>query len=145
MAASASDAGSQSHFIVMATGQIEAGRYEGLDSLYCRYAFNFGDDWRVVSGIEEGITQMSSASGDGGESGLIAVWNFPIDVTFRATCAHGWPQIVVSVYGADGLGHSDVIVGYGATHVPMQPGRHELYIRTFRPLASSLLLRFQSW
>ena len=144
-----SDAGTTasdtSHFVVMATGQIESGRYEGLDSLYCRYAFNCGDDWRVVSGVEEGITQMSTASGTGGEQGLIAVWNFPIDVTFRATCAHGWPQIVVSVYGSDSLGHTDTIVGYGATHLPLQPGRHELYVRTFRPLASSLFLRLQSW
>jgi len=134
-----------SHFVVMATGQIEAGRYEGMDSLYCRYAFNFGDDWRVVSGVEEGITQMSSASGTGSEQGLLAVWNFPIDVTFRSTCAHGWPQIVVSVFGSDSFGRSDTIVGYGATHLPLQPGRHELYVRTFRPLASSLYLRLMSW
>jgi len=133
------------HFVAMVTGQIEAGRYEGLDSLYCRYAFTFGDDWKVVSGVEEGITQLSTASGTGGEQGLVAVWNFPIDVTFRATSAHGWPQIVVSVYGNDSFGKSDVIIGYGATHLPIGPGRHELYIRTFRPLASSLFLRFQSW
>jgi len=133
------------HFVVMVTGQIEAGRYEGLDSLYCRYAFTFGDDWKVVSGVEEGITQLSTASGGGGEQGLLAVWNFPVDVTFRATSAHGWPQIVISVYGNDSFGRSDVIIGYGAIHLPIGPGRHELYIRTFRPLASSLWLRFQSW
>eukprot|EP00966_Prymnesium_polylepis_P250553 5793786-Prymnesium_polylepis.1 len=126
------------HFVVMVTGQIEAGRYEGLDSLYCRYAFTFGDDWKVVSGVEEGITQLSTASGGGGEQGLLAVWNFPVDVTFRATSAHGWPQIVISVYGNDSFGRSDVIIGYGAIHLPIGPGRHELYIRTFRPLASSL-------
>lgn len=27
----------------------------------------------------------------------------------------------------------------------MAPGRHEIYVRTFRPLASSLFARFQSW
>lgn len=26
------------------------------------------------------------------------VWNFPIDVTFKATNAFGWPQIVLSIY-----------------------------------------------
>ena len=30
-------------------------------------------------------------------------------------------------------------------HGPLTPGRHELYVRTFRPLASSLFGRFQSW
>jgi B9 domain-containing protein 1 len=129
-------------FHVMATGQIESGRFEGSSSLYCRYGFAFGDDWRVLRGVEEGITQMSSASG---ASAGLAVWNFPIDVTFRATCVHGWPQIVVSVYGEDYLGRSDMILGYGATHLPLTPGRHEIVVRTFRPLASSLFGRFQSW
>lgn len=135
--AEAGPAAEFTHFTLMVTGQIESGRYEGLDTLYCRYTFAFGDDWKVVSGVEEGITQLSTASGTGGEQGLLAVWNFPVDITFRATGAHGWPQVVISVYGSDGLGRSDVIIGYGATHLPVGPGRHKLYIRTFRPLASS--------
>ena len=91
--------------------------------------------------MEEGITQMASSSSANG----LAVWNFPIDLTFRSTCVHGWPQIVISVYGDDYFGRSDMILGYGATHLPLTPGRHQLTIRTFRPLASSLLGRFQSW
>lgn len=38
-----------------------------------------------------------------------------------------------------------MIIGYGAVHLPVAPGRHEMYVRTFRPLANSLLGRFQSW
>ena len=134
------------HFVVMVTGQIESGRYEGLDSLYCRYTFSHGEDWLVARGVEEGITQMSTVGASGNEaSTALAVWNFPVDVTFRATGVYGWPQIVLSVYGTDAFGRSDMIVGYGAAHLPMAPGRHEIYIRTFRPLASSLFGRFQSW
>ena len=133
------------HFVVMATGQIESGRYEGLDNLYCRYTFSHGDDWQVARGVEEGITQMSTASGSTSDAGQLAVWNFPVDVTFRATGAYGWPQIVLSVYGTDAFGRADMIVGYGAAHLPMAPGRHEIYIRTFRPLASSLYQRLMSW
>ena len=133
------------HFVVHVTGQIEAGQYEGLDSLYCRYGFSVGDDWRVVRGVEEGITQMSTAKGTAADMGRLAIWNFPIDVTFRATGVHGWPQIVLSVYGSDAFGRSDMIIGYGAVHLPLTPGRHDLYVRTFRPLASSLFGRFQSW
>jgi len=129
----------------MATGQIESGLYEGLDSLYCRYAFAMGDDWQVSRGVEEGITQMSTSSGTATANGQVAVWNFPIDVTFKATGVHGWPQIVLSVYGNDAFGRSDMIIGYASVHLPMSPGRHVLYVRTFRPLASSLLGRFQSW
>ena len=33
------------HFVVMLTGQIESGQYEGLDSLYCRYTFASGDKY----------------------------------------------------------------------------------------------------
>jgi len=134
-----------SHFIVMATGQIESAKYEGHDNLHCRYAFSMGEDWTVMKGVEEGITQMSSSSGTSVEAWQVAVWNFPIDVTFRSTCPFGWPQIVVSVYGNDAFGHSDKILGYGAVHLPITPGRHEIYVNTFRPLASSLLGRFQSW
>tara|TARA_B100000768_G_C11168773_1_gene327741 strand:+ start:91 stop:705 length:615 start_codon:yes stop_codon:yes gene_type:complete len=134
-----------SHFVVMATGQIEGAKFEGHDSLYCRYAFSMGEDWTVMKGVEEGITQLSSASGASAEGGQVAVWNFPIDVTFRSTCAHGWPQIIVSVYGTDAFGRSDMILGYGAIHLPIAPGRHELYVNTFRPLASSLIGRLQSW
>ena len=133
-------------FVVMVTGQIESGRYEGLDSLYCRYTFSHGDDWQVARGVEEGITQMSTAGGSrASDSQDLAVWNFPVDVTFRATGAYGWPQIVLSVYGTDAFGRSDMIVGYGSAHLPMAPGRHEIYVRTFRPLASSLFQRLNSW
>ena len=129
--------GPGTHFVVMATGQIEAGRYEGHDTIYCRYAFSFGEDWTVNKGVEEGITQMSTSSSTAESgAGQVAVWNFPIDVTFRATCPHGWPQIVLSVYGSDSFGRSDQILGYGAVHLPMAPGRHVLYVRTFRPVAA---------
>jgi len=144
-AASSGTDAAPTHFVLMVTGQIESGKYEGLDSLYCRYTFAHGEDWQVARGVEEGITQMSTAGGAAHEGGGLAVWNFPVDVTFRATGVHGWPQLVLSVCGTDAFGRSDMIIGYGAAHLPMAPGRHEIYVRTFRPLASSLLGRLQSW
>lgn len=142
---STSSAALPSRFVVMATGQIESGCYEGNDSIYCRYAFAMGDDWKVMRGVEEGITQMSSAASNAATGEQRAVWNFPIDVTFGSTGVHGWPQIVISVYGSDYFGRSDMILGYGSAYLPIAPGRHELRVRTFRPIASSLLARFQSW
>ena len=44
---------------------------------------------------QEGITQMSTAAGSTSDAAQLAVWNFPVDVTFRATGAHGWPQGLV--------------------------------------------------
>lgn len=52
----------------------------------------------------------------------LLVWNFPVDVTYKATNAFGWPQVVVSVYGVDALGR-DVIQGYGCIHLPTCAGR----------------------
>jgi hypothetical protein len=52
----------------------------------------------------------------------LLVWNFPLDVTYKATNAFGWPQVVVSVYGVDALGR-DVIQGYGCIHLPTCAGR----------------------
>ncbi|EOD40530.1 hypothetical protein EMIHUDRAFT_222627 [Emiliania huxleyi CCMP1516] len=139
----APSAGQQRYFNVMATGQIESGRFEGNSSLYCRYVFSCGEDWSVMCGVEEGITQMASSSGSTANGSV--VWNFPIDATFRSTCPHGWPQLVLSVYGEDYFGRPDMILGYGAVHLPLTPGRHRVTVRTFRPLASSLLGRLQSW
>lgn len=45
-----------------------------------------------------------------------------MDVTYKATNAFGWPQVVVSVYGVDALGR-DVIQGYGCIHLPTCAGR----------------------
>lgn len=52
----------------------------------------------------------------------IMVWNFPIDISYRSVNASGWPQIAISVWGPDWLGN-EVIRGYGATHIPIAPGR----------------------
>jgi hypothetical protein len=45
-----------------------------------------------------------------------------MDVTYKATNAFGWPQVVISVYGVDALGR-DVIQGYGCIHLPTCAGR----------------------
>ena len=55
------------------------------------------------------------------------VWNFPLDITFRSTSPYGWPQLVVSVYGLDGLGN-DVVRGYGAVHVPVSNAMQHPYV-----------------
>jgi B9 domain-containing protein 1 len=83
-----------------------------------KYSIVHGPDWSIVSGIEEGVSQLSKSNL---ESNSAVVWNFPVDVGFRSNNAFGWPQIVLSVYGMDTFGR-DVIRGYGCVHLPMQPG-----------------------
>ena len=46
------DPGAQpfSYFYVSISGQIEFGEFGSLDGLAVRYAFVYGDDWKVSSG-----------------------------------------------------------------------------------------------
>ncbi|KAL7057747.1 hypothetical protein AAHC03_016836 [Spirometra sp. Aus1] len=52
--------------------------------------------------------------------------------------------IAVHAYGVDPLG-KDVVRGYGAVHVPMQPGRHHRRIAMFTPESSSQLMALNAW
>lgn len=133
MAAEAAD-----RFLVMACGQIESARFDGSDNMYCRYQVQHGADWEIVRGLEQGVSQMSSSRG-GQSEGNVVVWNFPIDVTMKSTNAFGWPQLVITVYGDSPLGLPDQIQGYGSVHLPITPGNHTLYVRTFRPISSRWL------
>ena len=72
------------------------------------------------------------------------VWNFPIDVTFKATNAFGWPRLALSVYGVDGMG-CDVVRGYGSLLLPTSPGTHIKHVHMYRPINSSILQRFMAW
>eukprot|EP00079_Xenopus_tropicalis_P038821 XP_017952592.1 PREDICTED: B9 domain-containing protein 1 isoform X1 [Xenopus tropicalis] len=120
---------------------LHLGKFPEFDDLYCKYSFVYGHDWAPTSGVEEGISQITSKS-QGGKQAL--VWNFPIEITFKSTNPFGWPQIVISVYGPDAFGN-DVVRGYGAVHLPFTPGRHARTIPMFVPESSSRLQRFTSW
>ncbi|KAG5184586.1 B9 domain-containing protein [Tribonema minus] len=120
--------------------QVEYGEFSGYDNLYVRYALSFGHDWTVLHGLETGLSQMARRSGSGGE----AVWNFPIDVALKSTCAFGWPRLALSVYAVDALGR-DAVVGYASVLVPPTPGPHAQWVYTYAPKASSILQRVRGW
>lgn len=132
----------RSGFHVMVTGQVEGCKMAGADNLYCKYSFNYGVDWAVVHGLEHGISQICRKSS--GAHTDVLTWNYPMDITFRSTNVHGWPQIVVSVYGINLLG-KDVIRGYGCTHLPVNPGRHVRYVRLYTPVSSSWCQSWCAW
>ncbi|CAL8287524.1 unnamed protein product [Boreogadus saida] len=128
-------------FLLMINGQIEGGNFPEYDDLYCKYCFVYGHDWAPTSGLEEGISQITSKSR---LSPHKLIWNFPLEITFKSTNPSGWPQIVVSVYGPDTFGN-DVVRGYGATHIPFSPGQHTKTIPMFVPESTSRLQKFTSW
>ena len=118
-----------------------AAQLPGADRVFCRYAYTYGPDWRVVRGVERGASQVAAkgASSDGS-----LVWNLPLDITFRSTSAHGWPRLALSVYARDWAGRF-VVRGYGSVLLPTVPGRHLRAARMFVPLASTLLQALIGW
>jgi B9 domain-containing protein 1 len=129
-----------SAFFIVVNGQVESGDFPH-DDLYVRYGFTFGPDWTVVDGVETGLSQIARKTPGCSNS---VVWNFPVDISFKSTNAHGWPRMSVSVYGVDALGR-DVVRGYGSVLVPTFTGDYERFIHTFTPVPSSLWQRFISW
>ncbi|XP_041062422.1 B9 domain-containing protein 1 isoform X2 [Carcharodon carcharias] len=116
-------------------------QFPEFDELYCKYSYVYGQDWAPTTGLEEGISQITSKNRDCNQC---FVWNFPMEITFKSTNPFGWPQIVISVYGTDLFGN-DVVRGYGGVHVPTTPGRHKRTIPMFVPESSSKLQKLTSW
>jgi B9 domain-containing protein 1 len=150
-------------FFVMITGHIESAISSTSslnDHLYCRYSFSYGPDWEVVHGVSVGLSQMgrrgarlgNNGGGGGGgaldgydeEGNTAIVWNFPIEISFQSTSPHGWPRLVVSVYGLDFMGR-DVVRGYAHLLLPARPGGHTRYLRTYVPVSGSTFVRALNW
>ena len=131
-------ASNTSAFLYTLSGELESGDFSEFDYLYCKYSFAHGQDWTLLSGLSEGITQVSTKGQPDPSLGTqLVVWNFPLELTYSSTTPFGWPQIVVSVYGADMLGR-DVARGYGAVHLPCQPGDHSFPIPVVVPKSCTL-------
>lgn len=88
------------------------------------------------------MSQIARRS-SGGTSDTLT-WNYPLDIMFRSSNVHGWPQVVLGVYGLTAFG-GDVVRGYAATHVPTTPGRHTRYVQLYTPVSSSWCQRLTAW
>ncbi|EDQ89842.1 uncharacterized protein MONBRDRAFT_24999 [Monosiga brevicollis MX1] len=118
-------------------GEVARIQYDGVSDLYCKYKLDFGTDWAMTAGLEEGLSQTSVH----GQSDGDFVFNLPVEATFKSTNPFGWPQLVLSAYGSDFMGR-DVVRGYGAVHLPTTAGRHQLRVPLFVPQDVSLLQRY---
>ena len=144
---------SSSSFFLMITGQIECATTSSSPlvstQLYCRYTFSQGPDWIVSHGVTEGITQIAGSrralkGNDEEGKGSVHVWNFPIEITFQSTNMYGWPRLCLCVYGMDFLGR-DVLRGYASMLLPINPGRHTNFVKTYCPVSGNVLQQFISW
>ncbi|XP_076273989.1 B9 domain-containing protein 1 isoform X1 [Rhynchophorus ferrugineus] len=118
-------------FLLSITGQIEFAEVMASagSAFHCKYEFCSGPDWKIIGGLEAGITQIANVVNNNDR----VVFNYPIDVQFKSTNPYGWPQIVISMY------RGMTLEGYGRTHLPIRPGNHNLIIDLAKPKASSLL------
>ncbi|XP_050297863.1 B9 domain-containing protein 1 [Anthonomus grandis grandis] len=118
-------------FLISFTGQIEFAELMSTagSSYHCKYEFYSGPDWKIIGGLEHGISQIANAVNNNDK----VVFNFPVDVQFKSTNPFGWPQLVISIY------KEMTLEGYGRTHLPLKPGRHNLQVNLAKPKASSLL------
>ncbi|KAB0793532.1 hypothetical protein PPYR_13152 [Photinus pyralis] len=118
-------------FLLMICGQIEY--VETFTSAgttwHCKYEFVSGTDWKIVGGLQSGVSQIVNVSSNDNK----VILNLPIEVVYKSTNPHGWPQIVLSVYKGTNL------QGYGRAYAPLQAGVHKLKVSTSAPLPSSLL------
>lgn len=128
-------------FTVMVTGQVESAEISCCESAYVKYCLVHGEDWTHLDGPEDGISQISRKTSGPDQ---LFVWNFPLEATYKATNAFGWPQIIISVYEIDPLGR-DIIQGYGCIHLPICGGQYVRQVPLYKPLSSSAMQQMISW
>lgn len=74
-------------FFVSVTGQVEY-----LDTLatsgsswHCKYEFVAGPDWKIVGGLEAGLSQIANVTSHGEK----VVLNLPIEIVYKSTNPYG--------------------------------------------------------
>lgn len=108
---------------------IGASGYE-FTSLFCKYSFEVGSNFRLIEGQISGQTHCDMPMED-----EMAVLTHPLDVHYAVKGIDGWPRIRLEVYGVDRYGRVE-IAGYGCCLVPTAAGTHELRCSTWRPCGS---------
>ena len=116
-------------------GEISEGiGFKANKFISCKWYLEWGKAWSLLAGDEASQTQYA-ASSDDYDGVQEVVWNHPIDVHFATASMQGWPRIIVQLCELDDYGRS-VLSGYGFTHLPTNPGYHELEIHCWRPSGS---------
>ena len=69
-ASSSNDTG----FSIVVGGQIESADFGGIDNLYCKYSFLFGKNWKILHGVDTGISQIARKPNTGEPT---VIFNFP--------------------------------------------------------------------
>ena len=113
------------------TGQLVAAADFPLPSLFCKFSFETGANWRVLQGVASGQTQCDTPT-----EGEAAVLAHPLELHYAVKGIDGWPRIQLEVYGVDSFGRVE-LAGYGCCIVPTSAGTHEIRVATWRPCGTA--------
>ncbi|XP_037939747.1 B9 domain-containing protein 1-like [Teleopsis dalmanni] len=132
---------------IFISGQLESAIFPmgpDADEIFCRYEVVAGADWELVSGCQNGITQ--TASNKCGHYNDKIVLNMPIEITFKSTSPHGWPQIIVIIYGKTRWG-VETVLGYSRAHVPIfgSNSARRITAPILIPKCTNLVSQMTSW
>lgn len=74
-------------FLVSISGQIEyiAILAEAGSQWHCKYEYALGPDWKIIGGVEAGLSQVANIINNGDK----IVLNFPLEVQFKASNPYG--------------------------------------------------------
>ncbi|XP_073941773.1 B9 domain-containing protein 2 [Choristoneura fumiferana] len=121
-------------------GQLQSvSNFRTPSSLFCRYSFQSGPNWTLVSGSPEG--QTVSGKPDHNDS---VVWAQPLDVHYITKGIQGWPKLIVQVSCLDSFSRS-WIVGYSCCSLPAVPGHHSIDVSCWVPQATNLTDRIRQY
>ncbi|VVC99157.1 unnamed protein product [Leptidea sinapis] len=115
-------------FMVSFSGQLEyitfpAGVFD--DQLYVQYNIVWGPDWKPITGLSSGTSQIARSGRDPEK----VVFNLPIEMVFSSTNIHG----------------CDSLRGYGLFLLPPLVGTKKLTTHLFRPRSATLLGDWLAW
>ncbi|XP_046961079.1 B9 domain-containing protein 2-like isoform X2 [Vanessa cardui] len=121
-------------------GQLQsASDFNDPNSLFCRYSFQTGPNWTLISGLSEGQT----AAGKENFKKNID-WVHPLDLHYVCKGIQGWPKIILQVSCLDSFGRSWV-VGYGCCALPSTPGYHTIKVPCWVPAATTVTERLKQY
>lgn len=75
-------------FLLCITGQIEFVEFilaPAGSAWHCKYEFFHGPDWKIIGGLEAGLSQVSNIVRNGDK----IVFNFPLEIQFKTTNPYG--------------------------------------------------------
>ncbi|KAL3314945.1 B9 domain-containing protein 2 [Cichlidogyrus casuarinus] len=101
-------------------GQIISASEFPETSLFCKWAITSGNAWKLISGLNEGQTQLDIPMA--GEEAFLC---HPVDVHYATKGLQGWPKLYFQIWSNNWVGKNN-LCGYGFCHVPSVPGFHEV-------------------